>query len=961
MGKWVESRVGKTLSIRTILYFIIFCSCFGFCSVNPFLNVPDESGEPEPAALQSEAPDSLADFSSYHILVYDPHNSSSSDTQAAMSVLGITNYTLRTSANPVTLADLNTHDILIVGWNSGGNHSGLSAGVLAAGITGRVFLTGHDLDYHIVHGPLAARTLFLQALQFVLDGKGTGMIGLTDPTSLFSWIPAAWGVQASQDGGEYVTTITEDALVWDIYDGLVPNSENPDIRLSRWGTSYHTQFSLHNSRFVPFELGGSNGQEIVTVANFNIPGLDFEKTVNSDPNTLPCVDVWGEAEFTISYTYSDDPNHTRQPLTEARLVDYIPPDAEYVTSSPLGDYDFLGRTVTWELGTLYPGTSGNVTIRLRVNENSEPGGVVVNTAELIAEDIVLARTHRSISVCCWGGDVIYVDDTATGYNNGTSWANAYTDLQAAIARAEKGCGTQIWIAKGIYNPGHDVTASFTIPAGVSVYGGFAGTETELNQRNIETNPTILSGYIRTVNGIEERNRTVVTMGEGCLLDGVIVKNGERYGIYGENVDFEVRHCDINNHSWYGLWCRNGNLELTHTVICDNSYDGLYLEGHNKMARLENCVISNNSRNGINCWYSTPTIINSVIHHNGADSDASSLYYGVRLFQPNSRPVLRNNTIVCNSSAGIYYVNNSSGTLPKPQVKNSIVWHNAEAEGFADIQGLNDIVRSCLTDPNDVYGIHPQADANGNLRSNPVFAYSDLSLCNFHLAYHSPCRDAGDPNETAATEADMDNQARIAGNSVEMGANEVDCEDVFNPLDWDADGLVNLKEFKAFSAAWLTIDPNHPNLPNPVEPNAILHWNPICDLDDDMDVDMGDLMLFIPEWCWLACWRYDISAIQQQAVTINALSIDGITENRLLSEDSIGTVDRKIPSPQKSIRQEVLELQDAIQFLEQLWLDDPALQETNTTESWNSFIQSLQEGLVELKTKTNTIILSEEVQ
>jgi hypothetical protein len=49
------------------------------------------------------------------------------------------------------------------------------------------------------------------------------------------------------------------------------------------------------------------------------------------------------------------------------------------------------------------------------------------------------------------------------------------------------------------------------------------------------------------------------------------------------------------------------------------------------------------------------------------------------------------------------------------------------------------------------------------------------------------------------------------------------------------------------------------------------------------------------------------------------------------------------------------------FLEQLWLDDPALHEMNTTESWNSFMQSLQESLVELKTKKNIIILSEEVQ
>src|SRR3989304_1285715 len=90
--------------------------------------------------------------------------------------------------------------------------------------------------------------------------------------------------------------------------------------------------------------------------------------------------------------------------------------------------------------------------------------------------------------------VLYAAPLAVGNGNCSSWGDACalpTALSASIS------GDKIWVKMGVHKPTTttDRTISFVLKDGVAVYGGFDGTETALDQRDWETNITVLSGDI----------------------------------------------------------------------------------------------------------------------------------------------------------------------------------------------------------------------------------------------------------------------------------------------------------------------------------------------------------------------------------------------------------------------------------------------------------------------------------
>ena len=88
--------------------------------------------------------------------------------------------------------------------------------------------------------------------------------------------------------------------------------------------------------------------------------------------------------------------------------------------------------------------------------------------------------------------IIYVNVNGKSEGTGSSWEDATSLLQLAVntASAQK---AKVYVAAGTYKGDTTAKSAFTMVEGVEVYGGFAGTENSLSERDIKKNRTILTG------------------------------------------------------------------------------------------------------------------------------------------------------------------------------------------------------------------------------------------------------------------------------------------------------------------------------------------------------------------------------------------------------------------------------------------------------------------------------------
>ncbi len=191
--------------------------------------------------------------------------------------------------------------------------------------------------------------------------------------------------------------------------------------------------------------------------------------------------------------------------------------------------------------------------------------------------------------------VVYVDADRAG-GNGTSWAQAYKTIQAAISGS--GSGETFWIAEGTYKP----TSTLEPKSGSKLYGGFAGNETTLSQRSVSTREVLVDASLTGSRAlfIKATSPNVrldgITFSKGNGVSGTL--NGYGGGVCVNQVYADIINCKfVNNASAQfggGLFIYRTTSSVSGCTFAGNvSPSGAGMGTDRAPLTVSDCVFSNN--------------------------------------------------------------------------------------------------------------------------------------------------------------------------------------------------------------------------------------------------------------------------------------------------------------------------------------------------------------------------------
>jgi len=551
-------------------------------------------------------------------------------------------------------------------------------------------------------------------------GSGGGGICTAGPMTLNNCI--IYGNTTAAYGGDIFVTSGTTTLNYSCYSSAYTYSGS--FVASNNNTTSNPQFVNGSTAPYDFRIYGSLspcvdlGNNSYCSATTDIRGGTFGRKLNKTTGAAGTIDMGA-----YEYKFGSDP------LAQLPLITSVAPSGGAATGGTTviitGNY-FTGATVV-KFGA-NNATSFTVNSATQITATSPAGAV--GTVHILITTANGTSTPITADQYTYFNAVIYVNTAATGANNGTTWTDAYTSLQSAFTASM--AGQQIWVAAGTYKPTSttDRTISFVMKEGVSIYGGFAGTETQLTDRSPSVNVTILSGEIgaagttdnsyHVVQGPAYSSNTTTSILDGFTITaGYSNANGGGVYIYSNNT---MQTVTISN-------CRiTSNYAST-------SGGGVYVYTSNASSLL-NCVVSGNtayaSGGGIYTDYSNMAMVNLTIYGNTALNTPNSQYGGGGgIYSYYGGPVINNAIIVGNSA------NNTTG-------------YSAGKQLYSNFTSGSSIDYSCYSNgANDVGGWNAGFNfGTHNMNTNPGFV--NAAAGNFVLYSTSPCIDAGDNTKNSLT-------------------------------------------------------------------------------------------------------------------------------------------------------------------------------------------------------------------
>lgn len=220
------------------------------------------------------------------------------------------------------------------------------------------------------------------------------------------------------------------------------------------------------------------------------------------------------------------------------------------------------------------------------------------------------------------GTIVYVRPAGSGA--GTSWGDAFGTVQAAVDAA--GPGDEIWIAAGTYTAATNPVV--TLKPGVSLYGGFTGTESSRDARDIAANETCISG---------QNERRCLLGANNTVVDGLTIQYGKDTsggGMYAENATLTLSQCTFKNNQATsmggGAYIKGGAPTISNCAFNNNSAvaGGGGMANDSARATVSACTFLNNTSGeyagALDSDYSTSTISGCTFEGNTAGTRGGAM-------------------------------------------------------------------------------------------------------------------------------------------------------------------------------------------------------------------------------------------------------------------------------------------------------------------------------------------------